>query len=869
MKRKRYRSNLAKTVWVITEHVALAAALVCGVIFLELLSKGINPFVDGGRPYIQSEFFTDQVYEDAFTILRGIPQKELLASTDDGAQKVIDLWEIWEGAEITYENTSGLAYSMEDLLAWSENGWEHLENWGEVLICTKTDGSYEYIYNSDFEEKVKEELVLELDSKYWENNWKPDGYTKEEAVNKILEFLKNGEYTGETGITQDGILSVKNKKGEILYTDIRNYPGAMIKEEYAPVGAESMLDVLNTESRWNKKAGEAIEALEQALEHASGARREAQMLDTFQEGNTNLTYLYVNPDEKKLYTNRSEYERYETYANAVSQMKEQGSYILVRPKLSECETNLYLSGNENWHQGTTLRQWQHVAQGELGAEDYYFVICVDTEFPIADALADDALRYQELIKYSPAAGVGIFFLFVFFAGLIWLTVAAGRKPEDEDIHLNAFDRWYTEIAATSVFGVWLSLMAVCGRFLHFGDDEMPIIAGVMGLFTAALFLTGYLSLVRRIKARTLWSNSLLRQILKIVGCFFRKCGEILELMSRNTSGKIKILIVLGAFFVLQFVTLMCFFSGSVSISMFFFLLLAAADLCLLGYALYHADGNDRILEGLKRITEGELQYKIPTEKLKGDQKRMAEYISRIGDGLDAAVENSLKNERMKTELITNVSHDIKTPLTSIINYVDLLKKENFTDPKICGYLDILEAKAMRLKKLTEDVVEASKASTGNITLDLTDLDFGEMIHQVIGEFEEKFQEKGLVMMVDFPGEPCVIRADGQKMWRVLENIFNNVLKYAMEGTRVYAETKIEDVKISFSLKNISAQPLNIPANELTERFIRGDASRNTEGSGLGLSIAQSLTTLQGGAFQIFVDGDLFKVTIRFSRENMR
>lgn len=454
-------------------------------------------------------------------------------------------------------------------------------------------------------------------------------------------------------------------------------------------------------------------------------------------------------------------------------------------------------------------------------------------------------------------------ILVFFAGLIWLTVAAGRKPEDEEIHLNAFDRWYTEIAALSVFGVCLFLMAVCGRFLHFGGDETPVIAGMMGLITSALFLTGYLSLVRRIKARTLWSNSLLRQILKVAGCFFRKCREVLGLMSRNTSEKIKVLAVLSGFFVLQLVTLLCFFSGTASISMIFFLLMAAADLCLLGYELYRADGSDRILEGLKRITDGELQYKIPVEKLKGAQKCMAEYINHIGEGLDAAVESSLKNERMKTELITNVSHDIKTPLTSIINYVDLLKKENFSDPKICGYVDILEAKAMRLKKLTEDVVEASKASTGNVTLDLTDLDFGEMIHQVIGEFEEKFQEKGMVMMVDFPGEPCVIRVDGQKMWRVLENIFNNVLKYAMEGTRVYAETKKEEGKISFSLKNISAQPLNISTDELTERFIRGDASRNTEGSGLGLSIAQSLTTLQGGTFKLYLDGDLFKVTISF------
>ena len=212
------------------------------------------------------------------------------------------------------------------------------------------------------------------------------------------------------------------------------------------------------------------------------------------------------------------------------------------------------------------------------------------------------------------------------------------------------------------------------------------------------------------------------------------------------------------------------------------------------------------------------------------------------------MEESLKNERMKTELITNVSHDIKTPLTSIINYVDLLKRENPQDPKIQGYLEILEE---------------SKASTGNISLEMADLNFVELVHQVIGEFEERFQEKNLSMMVHFDQDEAIICADGRRMWRVLENVFGNVAKYAMDNTRVYAEIKVNQPNVTFSLKNISAQPLNISADELTERFIRGDVSRNTEGSGLGLSIAKSLTELQGGEFKLYLDGDLFKVTITF------
>lgn len=242
---------------------------------------------------------------------------------------------------------------------------------------------------------------------------------------------------------------------------------------------------------------------------------------------------------------------------------------------------------------------------------------------------------------------------------------------------------------------------------------------------------------------------------------------------------------------------------------------------------------------------------------------MARYINRIGDGLDAAVEKSLKDERMKTELITNVSHDLKTPLTSIINYVDLLKRKNFTDPEVLNYLEILDSKSHRLKSLTEDVVEASKASTGNISLEMAELNFVEMLYQVMGEFEERFLEHHLMLMTHFPDSPAMIYADGRRMWRILENLFGNILKYAMENTRVYAEVLLENNMVIFTLKNISAQPLNIPAEELTERFIRGDVARNTEGSGLGLSIAQSLTELQGGVFELYLDGDLFKVCLKF------
>ena len=210
-----------------------------------------------------------------------------------------------------------------------------------------------------------------------------------------------------------------------------------------------------------------------------------------------------------------------------------------------------------------------------------------------------------------------------------------------------------------------------------------------------------------------------------------------------------------------------------------------------------------------------------------------------------------------------MSHDLKTPLTSIINYVDLIKREKIQNEKVQSYLEVLEQKSQRLKTLTEDLVEASKASSGNLKLEISDIDFVELVQQTNGEFNEKFAQRHLELISRLPEQPVLIEADGRRLWRVLENLYNNAFKYAMEHSRIYVDMVLEDEMVVFTIKNISQHPLNISSEELTERFVRGDSSRATEGSGLGLSIAQSLTQLQKGVFQIVIDGDLFKVYVKF------
>ena len=287
------------------------------------------------------------------------------------------------------------------------------------------------------------------------------------------------------------------------------------------------------------------------------------------------------------------------------------------------------------------------------------------------------------------------------------------------------------------------------------------------------------------------------------------------------------------------------------------LLLAAA-------ILYLALCFQRLRKGAKAIAAGEETVVIDEKYMIGDLKDHAEDLTHIRDGLSRAVDERMKSERLRTELITNVSHDIKTPLTSIVNYVDLLSREEPENEKTREYIEVLQRQSARLKKLTDDLVEASKASTGSLPVAPEKLELGVLLDQTAGEYGERLTEKQLELRVTKPEEPVYVWADPRHLWRILDNLMSNVLKYALPGTRVYLDLTRESGKAALSFRNISAQPLNVRAEELTERFVRGDSARSTEGSGLGLAIAASLAKLQGIELALAVDGDLFKVVLRFS-----
>ena len=275
----------------------------------------------------------------------------------------------------------------------------------------------------------------------------------------------------------------------------------------------------------------------------------------------------------------------------------------------------------------------------------------------------------------------------------------------------------------------------------------------------------------------------------------------------------------------------------------------------------------QIFDGGERIAKGDYSHPIDTGKMMYELRAHAENLNNVQTGVAAAVEEKMKSERFRTELITNVSHDIKTPLTSIVNYVDLLKRENLENENARNYIRVLDEKSQRLKQLTEDLVEASKISSGNIQLDMQTIDLVELLYQTGGEFNERFEARGLTIVTKLPHNSVMIRADGRQLYRAIENLYTNAAKYALENTRVYVDLEVEENNAVFRIKNISKNPLpeqGAARKDLTERFVRGEESRTTEGSGLGLSIAKNLTQLMGGEFAILVDGDLFAASITFA-----
>ncbi len=501
--------------------------------------------------------------------------------------------------------------------------------------------------------------------------------------------------------------------------------------------------------------------------------------------------------------------------------------------------------------------------------DYYIILGVNTAYPNVDPYSTAHNEYEK-IRVNFITGIiltalgALGFLFTFF---VLVRLSGHRNSATPEIILLKLDHIPVECELALLFAIlWLG-----GYFtsqyleplshLFVSEGHWPYSTKLIHLVVRYFIFIGLgFSLLRNYKAGTLWTGSLLYRIFHRFVRLLDSCSFPMRLGLCFAGYLFGDGILLSAFLYLyqkreqSAVPYLYLLPGII-----FFLFQVWTFLILFRNEVE----TEKISQGIEQMSSGDTSYKIDTDGFSGKVGQMAESLNNLNSGLETALQEKVKSERLKADLITNVSHDIKTPLTSIINYVDLLKREDIKDEKIQRYLEILEQKSQRLKTLTEDLVEASKASSGNLKLELARIDLVEMIYQANGEFEEKFQMRHLELVSELPDESVMISADGRRLWRVLENLYNNAFKYAMESSRIYVDVSVQEDKGVFTIKNVSAKPLNISPDELTERFVRGDVARTTEGSGLGLSIAKDLTHLQGGTFQVYIDGDLFKAQVGF------
>ncbi|MDO4939844.1 MAG: histidine kinase dimerization/phospho-acceptor domain-containing protein [Lachnospiraceae bacterium] len=541
-----------------------------------------------------------------------------------------------------------------------------------------------------------------------------------------------------------------------------------------------------------------------------------------------------------------------------------GSELRIRTNLVNVPTNIgYLLENSRYNNEDIIEKQAYVA--------------VDTNYPEQDVYLEEARAYaierEQYFRELLAASISVIIIAV---TLILLFVFA-FKYRDEYEQQSIF-RSYKKSVEGRIFACALAIIVllylnekVFKRILHIylPFDSWEFAERVVGYGCIyGCCMATFFSILHSAIAGNLWKYSLTRKL-------FEKLDKYIEehdFSTRATLSFISILlleVVMVTAMILLFIKQKTLVGRFAAIGMVLLFLIVNMILFLLYYK--KTQQQDKIASSISNIAKGNTSYQLNEDEFDGKEKDVAHSINNIGEDLENAVEERVKSERMKSDLITNVSHDIRTPLTSIINYIDLIKRENPEDQKIREYLDVLDKKSQHLKNLTEDLLEASKASSGNVNLDMMEMDFVKMVQQANGEFEEKYAERGLSLVANYPVDretgaklKLNIMADGASLWRVLENLYNNAYKYAAENSRVYIDMrKTDDGKAEFVIKNISSTPLNISADELSERFVRGDVSRTTEGSGLGLSIAGSLTRIQGGDFHIEIDGDLFKAFVVF------
>ena len=751
-----------------------------------------------------SEIFTDLFYDSINDITRMCVIKNQLEKNGkyDGGKK-IDITSYANRTDVIIDDSVTAEYLLDDLIKWGNYGFEY------TTITGTTQELNDYIIhmhdsNKNNSLKENEDDILSADAVTNVD----DGAIEIESLDILVP-----RYLSTQG------------KDLIEYADnIEEYRHLV---DNLKISAQNLFQNYTEYMKFNKQ---------------------------YDDGKTNIRYCYQMINNEKLvrYNNLDTDISNMTIDNITSIFSSDHKFIYYNPDKMQITTNVNINAQE----------MRHI----ISSYEYAFIdnsrvwISIDDSYNDNDVYQSAKKTYNKFSPYYDVLllitmiGVIVYMLFI-----ILLTIYEGR-PEKNGKNAaisRKIDKLPLELYILSICIIATvainAFTFIFQRFKYFGfDGYLPILVfGIYAFILNIICLSVYLCGVRKYKDRQLIRNSIFFVLAKRIRKGILEAYDNGQLVSRTW---LPYLLFLSLNLVLVLLGL-----GGIFIAFLF-------DI-VVGVFIYRDNkSRQNIVDGIEFIKEGDFNYQISIEKLHGDNLILANSVNSIGEGIRKAVETSMKDERLKADLITNVSHDIKTPLTSIINYVDLIKRENINEPKIKNYIDVLDKKSQRLKQLTDDLVEASKISSGNISLNFEKINFVELVNQSLGEFSEKFEEKELTFITNLPENPVYIMADSRRIYRVIENLYNNIYKYAMEKTRVYVDLKknqnVEPLVI-LSIKNISAQSLNIDADELTERFIRGDVSRGTEGSGLGLSIAKNLTQALKGNFEILLDGDLFKVVLTF------
>lgn len=844
-KRKKKSSRVSIALLHAVQHISMAAAVVLvaivfwrSYVFVDTL-KGVQAYrltgMEQDERFEDSEVFNTLLGNSVSDIIcYGTIRGQLETGAEFDGKKEVDVTAFadrYSGVESEYITAR---YYLEDLIKWAQAGF-----------------TYERLYMSG--EEVDRFL------------------SRKRTVTKVNLDDYSGGTVSYLNSDLSSFVTVMDVSGNLLEEGITDRDPAdanVLNNRYHTVDGKNIEDHVST---WEEYY-ELCDHVKKAAEDLNINYNEyLKYADYYDSGNSNVVYIIRRTIGKDTQIFSNMELGTQTLSGLKKELMDQCSgYVYYDPINMEYETNTLI-------EESTLR---YILNGYEYSypEDTQIMIGVKSDYEAKDCFYQANAGFHNFVPYlwryliGAVACVGIY-LFL----LVLLTAkegAAYRKDTGERyVKLHAEDHIPTEVMLLAGILITAGLFWGGARGLawwpwRIADECIKIIlAGTFALLVSVLFSFFYYSFVRRIKAKCLWKNSLLNRFGKFIKKWVSYAYDSSNMILRVwVPFIILVLLNLGCGLVLGYLN----YDGSIAGrgNLLGCLMLLAVDGAV-GYVLYRsALAKQSILEGIELIKDGNLTHKVKEEGMHGDDLLLARAVNSIGDSVRIAVEKSMKDERLKADLITNVSHDIKTPLTSIINYVDLIKRENVQDPKIREYIEVLDAKSQRLKQLTDDLVEASKISSGNIVLQWERINLIELLNQTIGEFSEKFEEKALHPVLNTPKGTVSIEADSRRIWRVIENLFNNIYKYALPGTRVYidlerVQTEGEEAQVQLSIKNISAQPLKVNPEELTERFIRGDESRTTEGSGLGLSIAKNLTQAQKGKFEIIMDGDLFKVNLTF------